>query len=449
MVKIAQEYVRALTPSRTRALTRARAGGEDEDEWLEVDSDRLREQQDEPATGESTDAAGAPGAAIAEVSDAVGGEPHDILGGARGKGKLGERSHGADDDKTLKLLGAGWQKMARDKQGHYMYISPTGVRFNNLASAQEHAAQEHAAQGAQAGCASSKKKSREDRPGKHGGGGGRVGGGDGAGKGKKKKEKEEKAVEFAEVHQVRAKTARPLEKAYLREVDAAWHHVKYATVLAASKKMSAAAGKGVLEGIGSDKAMTEEEYVARVVACVQQSMDIHLGIHLGVSTPAHMRPDMPKIPHYLFRTFEEEDGGALLVILSTVAAYMREHNIKGLPELQEAILGETQRTHPANGPSPPKRKELGFAHMALLRGVRDALTEHGLFSAPVLYLSPGLEDSKGRKRVESIEEIRMWAQALDAQLVDSPEEATHIIVRDTDDMAETDENFCRCEQVLQ
>ena len=197
-------------------------------------------------------------------------------------------------------------------------------------------------------------------------------------------------------------------------MEAVWHHEKFGKVLAA------VARKGLLhEDMHGE--MPPTAFLAHLVATVQQAMDVHLGRHAVVAK----KRSMEKIPHHLFRDFGA--NGSLLVIIEETLKYMRDENIREVDQLQQLVFCQEDEDE--------------FSHMSLLLQIREALLHSDFLVRPVLFFSSTLQ--RGKHGKERMEECQAWADALGAQVTDEQELATHFLIADTADMAETDEFFCR------
>jgi len=276
------------------------------------------------------------------------------------------------DDKIQKLLGDGWRKVAKVSGGHYEYVAPNGQRFSSVATAQQYANE------SEKGVIGKKKEAK---------GAGSAGGSGKKGKGKAGEEVKGEQLPAAPLQ--RAKTARPFEKAYLREVDAIWHHKKF------DKVCEAVASKGLLEKQQYGE-MAPGEFVARLVAAVQQAMDIHLGRDAVEATKRRM----VKIPHHLFRDYRA--SGALGIIVEETLQYMKDEGIRDGDVLLQRLLSQESAVE--------------CEHLQLLQQVRQALVDAKLLVAPVIFFSPSI--LRGKSGRERMEECRRWAQALRAQVVE-------------------------------
>ena len=395
-------------------------GEDDEDEWLEQSSDRVKEHTGTVEPDGDPAAAGADGgpSAAGSRADAAGAKTPSAKGRGGGSGKKAksaEKVLGAEkgaekgdklDDKARELLGPGWERIARNKGGHYNYIAPDGSTFSSLSVAAEYASR---GTGAGAGAGDSGKRKKGKQADDRGEGGGASA--------KKSKAAEEPAVAVGDEQVVpeRLKTARPFDKAYLREVEAIWHHAKFGKLRAEAEK------RGLLRTDGPED-QNSVGFIANLVAIVQQAFDVHL----GRDARAAKKREMDKVPGRIFRDYRRE--GALLIVLEHALEYMRDEDIETLEQLKGLVLDQEHEDE--------------VAHLGFLSKIRQALmdTEHHV--PPTIFFSSALQSSSKNSSAQ-MEQYRVWAQGLSARVTDEEQQATHIIVPDTDDMAETSQTYCR------
>ena len=173
-----------------------------------------------------------------------------------------------------------------------------------------------------------------------------------------------------------------------------------------------------------DAVLNNNKFLARVSDIIHHSQYVHL----GREAIREKRDRAVRLPQFVF--VNNSPGGGLCLMLHECIKYMRTEGCSA-KQFEKAMLKD--------------KDEVEFTHMRLFEAIHTRLVAAELIVYPTIHFHPDLVRALTDEQVERYQEI---ATSHGAVVSLNKEDATHIVVANTEGMA-VDGDFCRIQTLQQ
>ena len=170
----------------------------------------------------------------------------------------------------------------------------------------------------------------------------------------------------------------------------------------------------------NDATLDNNKFLARVSDIIHHSQYVHL----GKEAKGEKRDRAVRLPMSIF--LDKSKGGGLCLMLHECINYMKTEGISA-DDFQDAMFKDED--------------EVEFTHMRLFEAINERLVNAELIVYPSIYFHPDLVKALNEKQLERYKKI---ATSHGAVVTLDEEDATHVVVADTEGMdVDPDVDFCR------
>ena len=167
-----------------------------------------------------------------------------------------------------------------------------------------------------------------------------------------------------------------------------------------------------------DKEQDNNQFLARIIDIIHHSQFLHI----GREAVGDKRDRAVRLPQSVF--VDKSLGGGLCVMLHECIKYMRKKGYSA-DGFEKTMFKDEAEVH--------------FEHMRLFEAIHSRLVNEHLIVYPSIYFHPDLGKALTKEQVQRYQNI---ATSHGAVVALDKEDATHIVVADTEGMA-VDGDFCR------